>query len=393
MPEQATLSLAPDTQAQATELRFSIDTKVLLAELATVQGVASKKDSNGMLSHVLVETDGGDRITMLGTDIDLSLKTSAEAEVRGHGAIAVNAHKLFEIVRNLPAGTIRVASDGGGSVVIDAAKSRFRLSAGRRELFPAVPDWPGARFAIAADVFATLVSRTLFAVAKDSSLQAIRGALLRLDGNCIRMAATDGHRLAVVDATGLAPAATAGPETAGALVPRKTVAELLRLAASADDPVEIARSDNHVFFRIGHRVLVSRVLAGEFPDYERVMPKQTPNAFRIDCRLLDGAIRRVALMADGTAGARPVRLAIANRQLAVHARSPEAGEACETLDIDFEGGEFEISLNAPYLSEFLSAAGQGDVAVEFTDAASAVLMRPAEAGGPATRYVVMPLRR
>lgn len=371
-------------------MEFTIEKSDLLKELNLIQGVVEKKNTIPILSNLLIESDGAGRILILGTDLDVSLRTSAPASVRTEGSMVVSARKLFDIVRNLPEAPIRFAQESNDWVVIDCARSRFKVVGQGREHFPEVPRWTDAQYRIPSDVLRTMVARTIFAITLEESRYTLNGAFFRLEADSARMVATDGHRLAYVERTNLDTGAPADGEEVKALIPRKTLAELQRLAADSDDTVEFARDENHLFFRIGGRVLVSRMLAGQFPNYELVMPKETPISVRIDGAEFQGAIRRAALMADERS--RAVKLQFGMERLEIASQSSEVGEARETLATDYDGSDVQIGFNAQYLSDFLNVAGEGQVAFEFKDGTSQAQMRPATGDEYDYRYVIMPMR-
>ena len=272
-PQSADNESADNLETKGSEhMEFTIEKSDLLKELNLVQGVVEKKNTIPILSNLLIESDGSGRILILGTDLDVSLRTSAAAAVKTEGSMVVSARKLFDIVRNLPDAPIRFTQESNEWVVIDCARSKFKVVGQGREHFPVVPGWIESQYRIPAEVLRTLINRTIFAITQEESRYTLNGAFFRLEAGSARMVATDGHRLSFVDRSGLDTGAPADGEEVKALIPRKTLAELLRLTTESDDVVEFARDENHLFFRIGGRVLVSRMLSGQFPNYELVMP-------------------------------------------------------------------------------------------------------------------------
>jgi DNA polymerase-3 subunit beta len=373
-------------------MEFTIEKSDLLKELNLVQGVVEKKNTIPILSNLLVESDGADRITILGTDLDVSLRTHAAAKVTDEGAMVVSARKLFDIVRSLPDAPIHFRHESNDWVQIECERSKFRVVGQAREHFPAVPEWSEAEYRIPSDVLRTLINRTIFAITQEESRYTLNGALFRLLGPDVRMVATDGHRLAYIERSGLETGTNGngkGSEEVKALIPKKTLAELLRLAAEHDDLVEFAKDENHLFFRFGERVLVSRMLSGQFPNYELVMPKDNDQAVRVEGGLFQSAIRRVALMADERSHA--IKFLFNAERLDITSQSSEVGEAKESLQTDYAGPDVSIGFNAQYLSDFLNVAGDGTVSFEFKDGQSQAQLRP-EGDDYDYRYVVMPMR-
>ncbi len=376
-------------------MEFTIEKSDLLKELNLIQGVVEKKNTIPILSNLLVEADGADRISILGTDLDVSLRTGAAATVAEPGAMVVSARKLFDIVRSLPDAPIHFKQEANDWVSIECARSKFKVVGQAREHFPAVPEWSAAQYNLPSDVLRTMINRTIFAITQEESRYTLNGAFFRLLGPDVRMVATDGHRLAYVERSKLETSANGNgangdAEEVKALIPKKTLSELLRLAAEHDDLVEFAKDENHLFFRFGGRVLVSRMLSGQFPNYELVMPKDNDQAVKVEGSSFQSAIRRVALMADERSHA--IKFIFGPERLDITSQSSEVGEAKETLQTDYAGPDVSIGFNAQYLSDFLNVAGEGSVQFEFKDGQSQAQLKPASDDDYDYRYVIMPMR-
>lgn len=379
-------------------MEFTIEKSDLLKELNLVQGVVEKKNTIPILSNILIESAGKDRVSILGTDLDVSLRTGAVATVAEEGAMVVSARKLFDIVRSLPDAPIHFTQAANDWVTIECERSKFKVVGQAREHFPAVPEWAAAQYVLPSDVLRTLINRTIFAITQEESRYTLNGAFFRLLGPDVRMVATDGHRLAYVERSGVQTGtngngdekAAAGGEEVKALIPKKTLSELLRLSADHDDLVEFAKDENHLFFRFGGRVLVSRMLSGQFPNYELVMPKDNDRAVQVEGPTFQSAIRRVALMADERSHA--IKFVFGGEKLDITSQSSEVGEAKETLQTDYAGPDVSIGFNAQYLTDFLNVAGDGQVSFEFKDGQSQAQLRPGAGDDYDYRYVIMPMR-
>jgi DNA polymerase-3 subunit beta len=202
------------------------------------------------------------------------------------------------------------------------------------------------------------------------------------------MVTTDGHRLAYIERKGASKDGSG--EAIDTLIPRKTLAELTKIAAGYDGDIKIWMDANHIFFDVGQRLLISRMLYGQFPNYDMVMPKTNDKKVEFDCALLNQAVRRVALMADERS--RSIRFHLEPAQLVISSQNAEEGEANESVQTDYTGEETDIGFNAQYLQDFLNVIGEGKVAFEFKDGNSQAQLRPAEAGEYDYKYVVMPMR-
>lgn len=202
------------------------------------------------------------------------------------------------------------------------------------------------------------------------------------------MVTTDGHRLAYIERRDLGQ--NAPTEALDALIPRKTLAELTKLTASFEGEISMGADENHIYFEVGPRLLISRRLSGQFPNYEMVMPKGNDKSVIFDTALLNQAIRRVALMADDRSHA--IRFHLVPNQLQITSQNAEEGEARETVATEYSGDEAEIGFNAQYLQDFLNVIGEGQVAFEFKDGNSQAQLRPAVDSDYDYKYVVMPMR-
>lgn len=217
----------------------------------------------------------------------------------------------------------------------------------------------------------------------------MNGALLVLRKGGLVMVATDGHRLAMVESSENIPGIDASYR---ALLPRKAMQELQKLAGEAD-PAAIVRfsgDDNHLFFQLGDRLLLSRKLTGNFPDYERVLPKEQPNSVTLEREEFRGAIERVAQFSDERS--RAIRVRVASNEVKVHSSVSETGESEESIPVSYEGPAVEIGFNAQYLMDFLRAVGEPQVSFVFKDPNSAGELRPGGEKPENYRYVIMPMR-
>jgi len=360
----------------------------LLAELVPMQGIVERRTTIPVLSHLLLTARDG-RLHVAATDLDVSLVSSVAAEVKQEGALAVQARKFIEIVRSLVDETIQLALEGERSLRIKGGKSRFRIHGLPPSDFPTLPQVEGEpRIAVPLAQFRRLVSKVLFAVSSEESRFQLSGALLHLAGKRVEMVATDGHRLALIDA---ALPIDAGEDSV--LVPRKALQELLRF--EGEQTLEYRRAEHHLSFRAGEREMVCRILEGTFPDYERVISRNNDKKVTCERRMLADAVARVALMTGERN--RGVRIDFADGEVTVAAANPDLGEATETLACEYGGGSIKIGLNPDYLSQFLAAVETDKVLLELKDENSQCVGKPAAGAEEAAsdeRYlcVIMPMR-
>ena len=369
-------------------MEFTISKTALQKELGFVQGSVEKKNTIPALSNILIESVGENTIRITGTDLDVTLRCETEAEIKTPGSMCVGARKLFDIARVLPDAPVSFHKEENNWATVKCERSNFRIAGIDRESFPEVPSFKSAPVKFSAAIFKTLIDRTIFAITLEESRYTLSGAKFILDKSGAKMVTTDGHRLAYVERKDLG--ASASKEGMDVLIPRKTLAELTKLTASYEGEIGLGADENHIYFEVGPRLLISRTLTGQFPNYEMVMPKANDNRAEFDSASLGQAIRRVALMADDRSHA--VRFHLTPGGLHISSQTAEEGEARETVTTDYAGEEIEIGFNAAYLQDFLNVMSDGAVSLEFKDGNSQAQLRPASDDGYDYRYVVMPMR-
>src|SRR5262245_29923974 len=358
-------------------MQFVVSKQNLQKELGFVQGVVEKKNTIPVLSNILIESVGEGTIRITGTDLDVTIRCEMDAdEISAPGAICVQARKLFEIARLLPDAPVSFKKEDNEWVTVKCDRARFKMVGVARDAFPEVPSFKSAPTKLQAGVIKTFIDRTIFAITQEESRYTLSGAKFVLDDAGARMVTTDGHRLAYVEKKGLAR--NGAKETIDTLIPRKTLAELTKLTAGYDGEISLGMDENHIYFEVGPRLLISRMLYGQFPNYELVMPKNNDKAIEFDSSSLNLAIRRIALMSDERSHA--IRFHIEPSQLVISSQNAEEGEANETIQAEYGGEEADIGFNAQYLQEFLNVVGDGKVAFEFKDGNSQAQLRPTETG-------------
>lgn len=371
-------------------MKFSISKNSLLRELNLLQGVVEKKNTIPILSNVLIETFNESLISFVATDLDVSLETECPADVSQPGAVVLQAKKIFDIVRYLPDSEITISKEDNDWVRILCGSSDFKLVGQAKEHFPSTPHTDQGGLIIPCAAMHNLISRTIYAITQEESRYALNGSLLQLTDGQLQMVATDGHRLALAGATLEKGDVTEGLEDLRVIIPKKALTELLKLTSGEEETLEFSKDDNHLYFRVGRRRLTSRVLAGQFPNYELVLPKNNDKLVPLNSEKISQAIRRAALMADERSHG--VKFELSNGKLNISSQSADVGEAREVIPIDYTGDNLSIGFNAQYLSDFLSVVGTEQVTFEFKDEQSPALLRPSENGGYDYRYVVMPMR-
>jgi DNA polymerase-3 subunit beta len=369
-------------------MEFTVKNSVLVKELGMTQGVVERKTTIPILSHLLCEASGK-QVTITATDLELSIRTACEAKVKKDGTGTIPAKKLLELVRLLPEGDIRFKLLENHWVEIVSDRKRYKMVGMSKENFPALPAAPHALAKIPATALAAMIAKTVFAISLEESRYTLNGALLILKPERLTMVATDGHRLALVETDHKLEGLNSEVRV---LVPKKAMVEVQRLAAEAaeDEAIEFARDESHLFFRLGGRLLISRMLTGQFPNYEAVLPRENNKTVALDRGELHDALRRVSQLADQRS--RVVKLALSAEGVEISASSPEYGEAKESIEKEYKGEPLAIGFNAQYMLDFLAAAPEGPISIELKDEQSAGQMRPLADEAFRYRYVIMPMR-
>jgi DNA polymerase III subunit beta len=384
MPVEAIASATGTATMEITVSKFE-----LLRELTATQGVVERKTTIPILSNYLFEA-AGDKLSLTATDLDLSLRTSCVAKVKKDGACTIPARKLHDYVKLLPDADITIKLLENHWVSIRCGRSNTKMVGMARSNFPSLPAFPTASVVkIPAQVLRSMIAKTGFAIASEESRYTLNGALMVLKPESITMVATDGHRLAHIERNTEKFEGVSGEMKT--LVPKKAMDELKSLLDSTDvEAIEFAKDESTLFFRIGPRLLTSRQLTGQFPNFEAVLPKDNNKSITVHGEELAAAISRVAQFADERS--RAVKMRLEKGELKLSASSTETGESEDSLEIDYNGDMIQIGFNAQYLLDFLKATGNGEVKLEFKDSQSAGQMRPAEGEEYKYRYIVMPMR-
>jgi len=373
-------------------MKLTIDKADLQRGLSRLQAIVEKRSSMPILANVLATASGkGEtgRLELAATDLEVGIRGSQPAKISKPGALTISARKLYDIVRELPDEPIQLEATPNAYLDIRCGRSRFTLAGTDAAEYPTLPDFsPGRLVRLQAAVLSQMIEGTMYAASMDETRYNLNGVYFEVvpETGRIRMVATDGHRLALVERT-------AGSDVSGlasgVIVPRKGLAELKRLVDEEDaDEVELGFEGNSGLVRKGDVTLVMRLIEGEFPNYKQVIPKQSDHHLTLPGEALVRALRRVALLS--AEHSRAVRLELENGKLQLSSRTPDLGEAQEELDVDYAGPTISIGFNARYLLDCLSALGAKEVRLGLRDGGSPVEVRPTD--DLESVAVVMPMR-
>jgi DNA polymerase-3 subunit beta len=377
-----------DCSKGAIAMQFVVSKQNLQKELGFVQGIVEKKNTIPVLSNILIESIAENTIRITATDLDVTIRSEMQTEENiTPGSMCVQARKLFEIARLLPDAPVNFKKEDNEWVTVKCDRARYKLIGIARDAFPEVPAFKSAPTQMPAGVIKTFIDRTIFAITQEESRYTLSGAKFVLDDSGAKMVTTDGHRLAFIENKHVR---TNGAQTIDTLIPRKTLAELTKLTTGFDDDISLGMDENHIYFQLGSRLLISRMLYGQFPHYEMVMPKNNDKAVEFNGTLLNLAIRGVALMADEKSHG--IRFHLEPNQLVISSQTAEDGEANETVQTDYASETTDIGFNAQYLQDFLNVVGDVTVAFEFKDGNSQAQLKPSENCDYDYKYIVMPMR-
>jgi len=365
-------------------LLIQSERNALLAALTSVVGVVERRHTLPILSNLLLEKKAG-KLTLLATDLELQISTQLDAQSGEDFAITIAARKLFDIVRALPDAAKVKLDSKDSQIVVSAGKSRFTLQTLPAADFPRVETGAGLGEAIRLPQkkLKRLLQLVQFAMASQDIRYYLNGMLLVLEGKQLRVVATDGHRLSYAE--------TELEMDAGSreiIIPRKTVVELSKLLADVDDAVELRIGANQVTITLPGTELVTKVVDGKFPDYQRVIPLNQPRHLKANRQTVIQALQRAAILSNEKF--RGVRLVMSENTLGIVCNNNEQEEAADEIEVKFNGEPLDMGFNVTYLLDGLGAVNSEEITLSLGDANSSMLLT--SEGEAGFKYVVMPMR-
>lgn len=371
-------------------MKISIERGALLKAVAQAQSVVERRNTIPILANVLIEAEG-DGVQFRATDLDIEVVDKAPAMIERPGATTVSATTLHEIVRKLPDGALvtLTADAAAGRLTVDAGRSNFSLATLPREDFPVMASSEyQSNFTANAAVLRRLFDKSKFAISTEETRYYLNGVYMHVadgdGGKVLRCVATDGHRLARIDAD-LPTGATDMP---GVIVPRKTVGELRKLLDDDEMDIAVSVSETKVRFATPDITLTSKVIDGTFPDYTRVIPQANTRRLEVDASEFAKAVDRVATVSSERS--RAVKLQLEEDKLVLSVNAPDSGAAEEELAVAYGDERLEIGFNAKYLLEIASQVDRENAVFLFNSSGDPTLMR--EGNDQSAVYVVMPMR-
>ena len=376
---------------KSTLFEVSISKQELIQELQLAQGVTERKTTIPILSNFLLMAEAG-RLTVSATDLNHSIQSSCAAAVGVAGSITVPGRKLYDYARLLPDGNITLKALPNGWIQIRSGRSNTKMVGMDAANYPKIADFPASgAISLPALVLKALLPRIAFAVSHEESRYTLQAALMILKPESISMVATDGHRLALIEKKGESFGGVVAEQKH--LIPQIAVAQLVSLLSTVKEgAIEFASDETNLFFRIQNRVYIARKIAGSFPNYEAVMPKNNSLIAIANVSDLMSSIQRVSQFADERSGA--IRLTLGENEIKVSSATSGAGESEDVLPAPYSGPPIVVGFNYSYVTDFLkSIAGTEEVRMQFKDALHAFLMQPETSQEEYSfLYVLMPLR-
>ena len=380
-------------------MNLDIDKRELLKGLVFVQSIAGRKTTLPILSHVLMEADK-DSLYLTGTDLETGIREGLPANVRQEGKASVSAKKLYEIVRELPDETIHIEKKENHWITLKCGKSTFNLAGLDPDEFPSLPTYQEENFSkVPTAILIEMIEKTVFAASNEESRYHLNGIFLlqtkQASKEVLRMVATDGHRLSLIHREGYR---IRGIEK-GIILPKKGVMEAKKIMGDKEEEqMEIYFDGTHGFLRMGKSLMILRLIDGEFPEYEQVIPKENDKRIRMEREKIHACLRRISTMASERVEG--IKIALTKNAMEATSFNQDFGDAKEEVEVAYEGPPIEVGFNARYLLEVLGVVDANEIWMELKDEGSPAILRPAVSSeknspfiGPNDQlFIIMPMR-
>ena len=376
-------------------MNFEIDKRDFIKALGLIQGVAGRKTTLPILSHILLEWKENS-LFLSGTDLETAIREEVVAKIYQEGRASVSAKKLYEIVRELPDEMIHIKKKENAWITLQCGKSLFNLAGLDPEEFPSFPSYQEEGFSILSTrILREMIEKTSFAASNEESRYHLNGILLaqiKQGGkDVLRMVATDGHRLSLFDRENQK---INGIDEKGMIIPKKGVLEVKRIIADRDGEEEMGVYFNstHGFFKTGKSLTAVRLIDGEFPEYEQVIPKGNDKRITMVKERVVSSLKRVSTMASERIEG--VKLSIKGNSLEMSTTHQDYGDAQEEVDVVYEGEPLQVGFNARYLMEAFNVIDSNEIVMELKDEGSPGIVRPFSSTTQSSNQIciIMPMR-
>ena len=339
-------------------MKIKIPKKVLLDTAQTVQSVVAAKNTLPILSNMLIEAQK-DKLKLTATDLDIAMVCQTEASIMQEGATTVPAKRLTDIIKELPDDTVTITARKNNTVTIDCQNAHFKVNSLPKEEFPKLPSYKNKDFITLDQArLKEMLSMTSFAISRDETRYILNGILFEIKPSKICMVATDGRRLAYIERK----IETKIQKEKKIIVPSKPINELNKTLS--DGELKMYIGDNQVIFDLGKTVVISRLVEGEFPRYDQVIPKEQKDKLKVDRGLLLAATRRANLLTSQDSQA--IKLDVFKDRMVVSKNTPDVGEAREELTTEYKGIDLTIGFNPSYLIDVLKNINTEKIGLELT---------------------------
>ena len=364
----------------------------LLKGISTVQSAVAAKNTMPILANVLLEARDK-KLEFVATDLDMGIRCSVVAEVVEKGSITINAKKLSDIVRELPEASVDIEIDENQKMILVCQKSQFKVHGLPKDDFPILPEVKKEKvFKIKGSLIQQMIHKTIFAVSTDETRYVLNGVFFQVENEKLKMVATDGHRLAYIHKK----LEGKGEGKTNVIIPTKTLNELSKVISDAskgkeekdETTVEVVTTENQIKFTVEGVEIISRLIEGQFPNYEQVIPKESDKKVEASCSELSAATKRVAILTSEKSNS--IRYQIKPGKISISSKTPDMGEAKEEIDASYKGEEISIAYNAKYVLDVLKNVGTEQVVIELTQPLSPGILKPK--GDSDYLCVIMPMR-
>ncbi len=374
-------------------MNVEISKKDFLKGLGLIQSITARKTTLPILTHVLMEVDP-ESLYLVGTDLEIGIREALTAKVHEEGKASVSAKKLYEVVRELPEEMIHIQKKENHWITLRCGKSVFNIAGLDPEEFPALPAYQEASFSpVSVSLLLEMIEKTVFAATNEESRYHLNGILFlqKKEGGIgtLRMVATDGHRLSLIEREG----ETIGGIDKGVIIPKKGVTEIKKVLADKEQEVNIGLyfDATHGFLKIGKSLMVIRLIDGEFPDYEQVIPKENDKRLAVDKEKLYACLKRVSTMASERVEG--VKFSIRPDSIECTSYNQDFGDARDEVEVVYGGPPLEVGFNSRYVMEALSVIDTGEVILQLKDEGSPGLIHPSSPEEPPKQLcIIMPMR-
>jgi len=372
---------------------FEIEKRDFLKGLSLIQSITARKTTLPILTHVLMEVDS-DSLFLVGTDLEIGIREALPAKVHEGGKASVSAKKLYEVVRELSEEKVHIQKKENHWITLRCGKSVFNIAGLDPEEFPALPTYQEESFSqVSVPLLLEMIEKTVFAATNEESRYHLNGVLFlqkKEEGReILKMVATDGHRLSLIGREGQ----TIQGIEKGVIIPKKGVTEIKKILADKEpeERVGLYFDPTHGFLKIGKSLMVIRLIDGEFPDYEQVIPKQNDKRLTVDKEKFYACLRRVSTMASERVEG--VKLSIKPESIECSSYNQDFGDARDELEATYGGPSVEIGFNSRYLMEALNVIDTEEVVLHLKDEGSPGLIRPSSPIEPPDQLcIIMPMR-